>query len=214
MMDARSGKRLPWGSRDQARLAKQNKHLHLTLQFRLKRFLSRKDLHDELKVFGIDPTFLYRDPIALGNRLAFTVEEEMYLKNAAGTFSGSLYPAGFTKEETLARRKKHNAPMRAQQQRKRRADKAARLAEAADLDCRTSAVRALLSRDWVSLKELMKGLRRSPAFRSVDGRAQLRDNSLRQAILRELKGPMLKHLLERKGSKEKRGLSMHFYRLK
>jgi hypothetical protein len=212
-MDAWSVK-VPWESEYRARLASQLKQLRLVLEFRKKCPLARAELHEELGLIGIDLTKLYRDPVKLGELLNFTVAEDFYLKKMTGSFSGSIYPAGFPKEETRARRNEFNKPRKAAQQRKRRADKAARLAEAGDLDCRSSAILALLSYRWIGLAELMKSLDRSRAYRRADGAGFLSGNSLRQAILRELKRPTLNGLVEKTDRFERHGRLMYLYRLR
>ena len=213
-MDAWFSMRRTWRSKNDARLAAQTRQLRLLLEFRSQCSLPRGPLRDELKTLGIDSTRLYRNPVELGELCGFTVDEDLHLKRTTSAFFSAIYPAGFTKEQTRTRRHDYNKPHRAAQQRNRRAKEAARLAAANELDCRTSAVHTLLTHQWVSVADLMKGLRGSRAFRRVDGRGFLRGNSLRQAILRELKGPKLKDLVQINKQKEGHGLMMHRYRLR
>jgi hypothetical protein len=210
MMDARS----PWVSQNDARLKAQTRQLRITLEFRFGRPLRGEALDRELMIMGIDPSELYHDPVELGIRSDFTIEEEIHLKETTGKFPSSLFPSSCTREETQRRRQKYNAPIRAAQQAKRRAVKRARLAIAAGLDCRASALRTLLSAEWITMKELIKGLGRSPAFRRRDGAVALTGNSLKKAILRELKKPGLRREVETAKRQEKHGLTMYLFRLR
>jgi hypothetical protein len=100
-------------------------------------------------------------------------------------------------------------PRKAAARRKRRAEARERRAQAADLDCKASAILTVLPRDgWLSIKQLMKVLARSSAFRIPNGKRFLTGNSLRQAILRELKKRPLIDKLERKPATEKHGMPM------
>jgi len=209
-MDAWIGKK--WQSRDHARVAAQNKQLRLVLEYRLGRSLTKNECLRNLTILGIDPTKLYRDPVELGRLLRFTLEEELHLKKTTGAFSSALYPEGCGRDETAARRKKYNAPAKAAQQATRRAEKAARLVAAAETDCRASALLTVLSPKWATLKSLMGCLSRSQAFRSTRGGPFLSGNSLRQAILRELKRSAVR--VEMAQRVEKHGLRMHLYRLR
>jgi hypothetical protein len=167
---------------------------------------------------GIDIGHLY-DPVELGVLVQFTVEEDgrfatdpmgrrekryrrkgRVVVSRAARFPTRLMPAGFTKKQTVERRKKFSRPKRTAVERSRRAEnRAAKLAmvqKAANLTCRKSAIFTVLSHNkWMTLRELMAVLIGSPPFLTTDGQA-LTGNSLRKAIARELDKPDLNSMIE------------------
>lgn len=124
--------------------------------------------------------------------------ETSYLKKGkpavypAARFLSCIMPAGFTKEQTKKRRRDFNKPKRAQVERRRRAGKRA----AADLDCRASAVFAVLHEEWQSSSDVARRVECARAFRSADGR-RLSGNSLRRVVARVLNSYELSSKIEK-----------------
>jgi hypothetical protein len=166
---------------------------------------------------GIDLRRLY-DPGELGILIEFTAQEDerfatdpigrpekWYLRRghpvilSPTRFPKRLRPAGATKDQTIERRKMFNRQKRAAAERRRRAEKGAakhlKLQQAAELDCRKSAIFTVLSDEWMTIKDLMKALASSPAFMTPD-RKLLTGDSLRHAIARELERPDLLREIE------------------
>jgi hypothetical protein len=127
----------------------------------------------------------------------------------AARFPTRLMPAGFTKKQTVERRKKFSRHRRTAAQRTRRAkNRAAKIAmaqQAANLTCRKSAILAVLSHKWTTLRELMPVLIGSPPFLTPDGQV-LTGNSLRKAIARELEKSGLNSMIEMTEAIQKNGL--------
>src|SRR5262249_39103317 len=89
-----------------------------------------------------------------------------------------------------------------------RAVQEARRDAVAGLDCRSSALLALITNEWRTVGELMRDIRiaRSPAFMSPVARPLI-GNSLRPAIARTVKTPTLAALIERRETTEKHGMT-------
>jgi hypothetical protein len=166
---------------------------------------------------GIDIGHLY-DPVELGVLVQFTVEEDgrfatdpmgrrekryrrkgRVVVSRPARFPTRLMPSGFTKKQTVERRKKFSRPKRTAAERSRRAaNRAAKLAmvqKAANLTCRKSAILTVLSHNWMTLRELMAVLIGSPPFLTTDGQT-LAGDSLRKAIAREVDKPDLNSMIE------------------
>jgi hypothetical protein len=197
-----------------ARLNTQRRQLRDLLWLRSGRDSSKHENDSLLRQQGIDPDLLYPVPRILGQLLNFTIEEDENFKREIGKFPGAFSPDGETREQTQKRRRDYGKPQRAAQQRERRAAQKARLASVNDIDCRTSAVFSLLSLHWIDVSSLMKGVGRSPAFRKRDGGSFLTKNSLKQAVLRELRALTKKGVVERRELRNIRGLPKHLFRRK
>jgi hypothetical protein len=98
----------------------------------------------------------------------------------------TIRPCDASEDEVAEYLKRFHAPRKAKRKRERRAADQARHLLVEELDCRASAVFAVLTYGWKTVKQLMKALARGPAFRNGDGTGYLTGNSLRQAIIRVL----------------------------
>jgi hypothetical protein len=163
----------------------------------------------------IDRGRLYRAREELGADLGVTVGEYLQFKTTK-SFPSSFIPAGLDERQAKAIRDKVTRPARAAAESKRKQAKAAAKVATrqtvADLDCRASAVYLVLTDQPQTLVELMKALTGLPAFRRADGKGPLTGNSLRVAILRELRKPALAGRVEKTQIKHANGLTMDLYR--
>jgi hypothetical protein len=141
----------------------------------------------------------------VGAEMGFTLDDYRLYRRGEGEFPRTLRPINAKKLEIAAVGREFNnvgAAARLQSkrvaERRQREDEAAAIVQAADLDCRGSAVFTVLSSTTEkTLADLMNALAASPAFRSADDNRFLSGNSLRVAILlRELKKPALAAMIE------------------
>jgi hypothetical protein len=153
----------------------------------------------------------------LGRVLKFTFDEYRLL--GSDTYGrrkarhvATIRPRDVTKSTIESHLKAVHRPGKRLARQKQRAAQAARRRQASDVDCRASAILTVLTDSWRSVKNLMGDLSRSAAFRSADGK-RLTGNSLRQAVLRELKS-RLKDRIETLKTKEKHGREMLLVRLR
>jgi hypothetical protein len=164
----------------------------------------------------IDRGRLYLDRELLGADLRATVEEYLQFKAKEKHFPSSFIPAGHDERQAKAIRDEFNRPRKNKAEREYKAAKAAAkvatMQTVADLDCRSSAIYAALTDQPQTLVDLMKALAGLPTFRRADGKGQLTGNSLRVAILRELRKPALAGLVEKMQIKHANGLTMDLYR--
>lgn len=146
-----------------------------------------------LRVHGVNLNELY-ETYVIGELLDFTIEEDEFVgRNALGRpartyrrngkfitlpaaqFLKRITPAGETLDQTRARRGETTRPHRSERQRQRRAEEravtAARRQQIGDLDCRHSAVHALLTNNWVTIAQLVGDLDQSPAFGKLSGQS-------------------------------------------
>lgn len=170
------------------------------------------EIDDAIAAAGVDLGRQY-DAKELGKLLRLTVAQYRHFKIATGKFPASFLPDGLTRREAKAVRDEVNRPARTAAERKRRMAKAAAkvaiLQTVADLDCRQSAVFETLETDrWKTVLQLSKLLKDVPAFHRADGKRQLGGNSLRVAILRELKKPGLADRVEKRQRRHTNGLTM------
>jgi len=199
--DTRPRHRLPMG-REEMQLATQNNDLRRLFG------KVRREKADAITAAGVHLDVLY-DPLVLGELVNFTIAEDerfatealgrkdawykrkgKMIRRRANRFPASFIPAGFSKLETKQRRDLFNLPRKAADaQRRRAADKAAeaaRVKQAGDLDCRASALDAVVADQEQTIVEIMGSLASSPAFRTADGKGQLTRGSLKKAIQRTL----------------------------
>jgi hypothetical protein len=179
---------------------------------------------------GVDLGHLY-NPVQLGFLIHFTVEEDdrfatdpmgrrdrryrrkgRLVVSPAARFPRRLMPAGFTKRQTVERRKKFNRPKRTAAERSRRdrkrAAKTVMVQQAADLNCRKSTILAVLSDEWMTISDLTKNIANSRAFMSPDGKTFLKGDTLRRAVSRELAKDDLKSRIEISEEVHKNGFPM------
>jgi hypothetical protein len=148
------------------------------------------------------------DGWALGAMIGFTFADYKTHGRADGRHPSEIRPIDATQEEIKSYLTDLHRPRKAAARRKRRAEEAASRAEAVDLDCRGSAIVTVLGRDKSrTVRELMTALARCRAFTTPDGK-RLSGNSLRVGILRELKRPTLRALIEITTTLEKHGKAM------
>jgi hypothetical protein len=134
----------------------------------------------------------------LGAVLGFTFESYKLFGAAGLRHPATIRPIGTGKHEIAAYLRAHHKPRKAAARAKRRAAEAARREAAVDLDCRASAILAVLTNDrWRTVKELIAALAHCEAFRTPAGRRRfLTGDSLGKAIRRELEKPALAALVE------------------
>ena len=145
---------------------------------------------------------------ALGDAVRFSFDEYRAIGEETHRHLATIRPCDATEREIAEHLKDVHRPARAkraqQRRTKDRAEREARRNLAGDLDCRGSAVLAVTTDRGRTVAELMADLRRCAAFRAADGK-QLTGNSLRQAILRELKKPALAAQVETRVTIERHG---------
>jgi hypothetical protein len=145
---------------------------------------------------------------ALGDAVGFSFDEYSAVGQASHRHLSTIRPYDVTQAEIAEYLRALHRPRRAQRARQRRAaagaEQQTRRELAGDLDCRDSAVLAVTTDRWRTIAELMRDLRRSPAFRAPDGK-QLTGNSLRRAITRTLRVPALVLKVETRTTIEKHG---------
>jgi hypothetical protein len=128
-----------------------------------------------------------------------------------GRHPSTIRPYDATKTVIQDYLKAFHRPRKAKALRRKRVKAALRKAETAeyvrDLDCRTSALDAVITDNWKTIAQLMKELARCPAFRTAKRRL-LKGHSLRVAIIRTLNTPALKARIEISERVEKHGNRM------
>ena len=151
----------------------------------------------------------------IGKLVSFTFDEYTTMgREALGRWKArhpsTIRPFDVTEDQIQAYLNMTRKPARATAERQRRARKKEQHRLANEVDCRSSAVYSVLTGTPQSIAALMKKLRRSAAFRSIDG--QLSEPSLRRAILRELDKEPLKSMVGVTGAVEKHGKPMKLIR--
>jgi hypothetical protein len=215
-------------------LAVQGKELELLFYMRQQSARSTVTYCTWISEIGIDLNCLY-DPLELGELIDFTVPEDVrfateplgrreksYLRQGrrvkmpAARFPRRLMPAGFSKAETQQRRKAFHQPKRNDAERQRRAIErattTARMKQAADLNCRHSAVLTAVPDNWTTTRKLAKEVAKSEAFKMADGKRLLTGDSLRRAIARALETLIFKQLIEKHEVPDKRGFTVARFR--
>jgi hypothetical protein len=194
------------------RLRKQAKELRNL--FDKVRNLPRSGITDAIAAVGIHLDLQY-DSLELGKRIGLTEAEYRQFKLITTKFPGSFLPAGLTRQEAKAIRNEVNRPGRNAAERERRqanaADKATRMQNVADIDCRMSAIYTVLTDQPQTMREMMKALARSPAFRMTDGKSLLTGGSLKKAIQRALKEATLAARVEIKRDRYKNGRPIYLF---
>jgi hypothetical protein len=122
----------------------------------------------------------------LGCTLNFTFDEYKAIGIRRGRHPSTIRPYDATKAMIRDYLKAHHRQRKAEARRRKRAEAAAQRANAvqhiADLDCRASALDAVVTNDWQAIAQLMKAVAHCPAFRTPKGRL-LKGHSLRVAII-------------------------------
>ena len=151
----------------------------------------------------------------IGKLVSFTFDEYTTMgREALGRWKArhpsTIRPFDVTEDQIQAYLNMTRRPAKAAAERQRRARKKEQRKLANEVECRWSAIFSLLTGTPQSIAALMKKLRRSAAFRSIDG--QLSEPSLRRAILRELDKEPLKSMVAVTGAVEKHGKPMKLIR--
>jgi hypothetical protein len=130
----------------------------------------------------------------IGGQLRLGKAAFLMYAQTEGRFPSTIRPCDANKLELAEVRRRFHAPRKAKALAAQRAAAKARQAglaagavDAADLDCRASAIHAVLSAaDELTVGELMTAVGRTPAFKRNDGRRFLTGRTLRGAIQRTL----------------------------
>jgi hypothetical protein len=147
----------------------------------------------------------------LGMRVGFTFADYQNYGRTTGRHPSTIRPIDATKSEIKDYLNAFQCPRKAAARRRKRAEQKRREKDAADLDCRPSAILVLLSEKEMSVAQLMKALKGHKAFKMANGHPLTR-NSLRQAVLRCVKKAPLASQVELRPQKEKHGRVMFWVR--
>jgi hypothetical protein len=147
----------------------------------------------------------------LGRTLNFTFDEYKAIGIRRGRHPSTIRPYDATKAMICDYLRALHRPRKAEARRRKRAEAAAQRANAvehiADLDCRASALDAVVTNDWQTIAQLMKAVGHCRAFRNARGKP-LKGHSLRVAVIRTLNTSPLTPRIEKSKRVGKHGTHM------
>jgi hypothetical protein len=124
-------------------------------------------LNSDLDIMGLTG-------VQLGRALTFTFDEYKTIGIRRGRHPCTIRPCDATKTMIFDYLKAYHRPRKAEALRRKRVKAALSKAEAAeyvgDLDCRTSALEAVITGNWKTVAQLMNDLAHCAAFRTATGR--------------------------------------------